>query len=88
MASQSVLMARVNRAGSKRSSTKLEPAVVYRGIKILPIYGRRSATAEALREALQASSSTRAAKQSTTKPPPSKEPVDGTAAAPSRRRPG
>ena len=45
---------KLKRAGPKRSSTAVERAVVYRGIKILPIYGRRSATAEALRDALQA----------------------------------
>lgn len=45
---------KLKRAGPKRSSTAFERAVVYRGIKILPIYGRRSATAEALRDALQA----------------------------------
>lgn len=42
---------KLKRAGPKRSSTAVERAVVYRGIKILPIYGRRSATAKALRDA-------------------------------------
>ena len=47
----------VKRAGPKRSSTKSERPVVYRGIKILPIYGRqRSATAEAIRDALRTKS--------------------------------
>lgn len=44
------------RAGSKRSLKKFERTVVYRGIKILPIIGRRFATAEAIRNALQAKS--------------------------------
>lgn len=39
-------------AGPKRSSARLERAVLYRGIKILPIYGRPSATAKAFRDAL------------------------------------
>ncbi len=43
---------KVNSAGAKRSSTGFEGTVVYRGIKILPIRGRRSATAEAFRDAL------------------------------------
>lgn len=82
-------MARVKRAGSKRSSTKLEPVVVYRGIKILPIYGRRrSATAEAVREALLTSSSTRAPKQSTTKPRTSKKRAAGPDRASFRRKRG
>ena len=52
------LMAKtVKRAGPKRSSTESERPVVYRGIKILPIYGRRpSATAEAFRDALRTKS--------------------------------
>jgi hypothetical protein len=41
------------KAAPKRSSTRGERTVVYRGIKILPIYGRRpSATALAIRDAL------------------------------------
>ena len=43
---------KVNSGGPKRSSTRLERPVVYRGIKILPIYGRPSATAKAFRDAL------------------------------------
>jgi hypothetical protein len=47
----------VKRADPKRFSTKSERAFVYRGIKILPIYGRRpSATAEAFRDALRTKS--------------------------------
>jgi HTH-type transcriptional regulator / antitoxin HigA len=37
-----------------RASTKTESVVVYRGIKIPPISGKRSPTAEALRDALRA----------------------------------
>lgn len=51
-----VMAKTVKRAGPKRSSTKFERPVVYRGIKILPIYGRRSATAEAIRDALRTKS--------------------------------
>ena len=43
---------KLNRAGSKRFSTRFDRAVVYRGIKIPPIRGRRSATAQAIRDAL------------------------------------
>lgn len=47
----------VKRTGPKRSSTNSERPFVYRGIKILPIYGRqRSATAEAIRDALRTKS--------------------------------
>jgi hypothetical protein len=47
----------VKRADPTRSSTKSERPFVYRGIKILPIYGRRrSATAEAIRDALRTKS--------------------------------
>jgi hypothetical protein len=37
-----------------RSSAKTEPTVIYRGIKIAPISGKRSPTAEAIRDALRA----------------------------------
>jgi hypothetical protein len=39
-----------------RSSAKSERTVVYRGIKIAPISGKRSATAKALRDALRSQS--------------------------------
>jgi len=42
--------------GPKRSSTKFERTVVYRGIKIPPIFGRPSATARAIRDALRTKS--------------------------------
>jgi hypothetical protein len=43
----------VKRAAPTRSSTKFERTVLYRGIKIPPISGRRSATAQAIRDALR-----------------------------------
>jgi hypothetical protein len=43
-------------AGPKRSSTKFERTVVYRGIKIPPISGKPSATALAIRDALRTQS--------------------------------
>jgi hypothetical protein len=46
------MVKKANRVSSKRSSMKLERTFVYRGIKILPIPGRRSATALAFRDAL------------------------------------
>ena len=47
----------VKRAGPKRSDFVDERPFVYRGIKILPIYGRqRSATAEVIRDALRTKS--------------------------------
>jgi len=39
-----------------RSSASSEGTVVYRGIKIAPMSGKRSATAQALRDALQTES--------------------------------
>jgi hypothetical protein len=51
------LMARtVKSAGPKRSLTKFERTVVYRGIKVPPIKGRRSPTAQAIRDALRTKS--------------------------------
>ncbi|MDB6102663.1 MAG: hypothetical protein JWO52_2662 [Gammaproteobacteria bacterium] len=44
---------KTSRAGS---SVKPERAVVYRGIKIAPISGKRSATAQAIRDALRTKS--------------------------------
>jgi hypothetical protein len=46
----------VKSAGPKRSSMNFERTVLYRGIKILPIKGRRSATAQAIRDALRTKS--------------------------------
>jgi len=46
----------VKKAQPKRSSTKFERTVVYRGIKIAPMSGKRSATAKAIRDALRAQS--------------------------------
>lgn len=46
-------------AAKKRSKSirrlQDEPVIVYHGIKIAPIMGKRSATAKAIREALQKS---------------------------------
>ena len=36
-----------------RTTSRAERTLVYRGIKIAPLAGKRSATAKALREALQ-----------------------------------
>jgi hypothetical protein len=44
------------RTSRKRASVKAESVVVYRGIKIGQISGKRSPTAEAFREALRAMS--------------------------------
>lgn len=50
-------MARVSQMmRRKRPGPPGEPAVVYRGIKIAPIAGKRSKTAKAIRAALQAKS--------------------------------
>jgi hypothetical protein len=43
----------VKKTGSKRSATKFERTVVYRGIRIPPISGKPSATALAIRDALR-----------------------------------
>jgi hypothetical protein len=51
------LMAKtVKNAGPKRSLTKFNRTVIYRGIKIPPIKGRRSPTAQAIRDALRTKS--------------------------------
>jgi hypothetical protein len=42
------------RTATERSSERFERTVVYRGIKIPPISGQRSATARAIRDALWA----------------------------------
>ena len=48
------LMAKVmKKSRRKRSSTMFERTVIYRGIKIPPIAGRRSATAQAIRDAFR-----------------------------------
>jgi hypothetical protein len=41
---------------SARSSDRFERAVMYRGIKIEPLTGKRSPTAEAIRDALRTES--------------------------------
>jgi hypothetical protein len=46
----------VKRTGRTRSSTSSEGTVVYRGIKIAPLSGKRSATAQAIRDALRTKS--------------------------------
>jgi len=43
-----------NRVSRKRASAKSESVVVYRGKKLAQIHGKRSPTAQALREALRA----------------------------------
>ena len=40
-------------AANRRSTTAAERTVVYRGIKIAPIAGKRSPTAQAIRDALR-----------------------------------
>jgi hypothetical protein len=46
----------VKRTGRTRSSASSEGTVVYRGIKIAPVSGKRSATAQAIRDALRTKS--------------------------------
>lgn len=46
----------VKRTGRTRSSTSSEGTVVYRGIKIAPLSGKRSATAQAILDALRTKS--------------------------------
>ena len=41
------------KSGRGRSPGGAEPTVIYRGIKIPPIYGERSATARAIRDGLR-----------------------------------
>lgn len=41
------------KSAHSRSPGKPEPTVIYRGIKIPPIYGKRSATARAIRDGLR-----------------------------------
>jgi hypothetical protein len=43
----------VKRAARARSATNSKGTVVYRGIKIAPMSGKRSATAQAIRDALR-----------------------------------
>jgi hypothetical protein len=50
------MAAAVKRTGRMRSSASSEGTVVYRGIKIAPMSGKRSATAQALRDALRTES--------------------------------
>jgi len=52
----SVVAKVTKKSGRKRSSTMFERTVVYRGIKIPPIVGRRSATAQAIRDAFRTKS--------------------------------
>jgi hypothetical protein len=46
----------VKKTGRARASTSSEGTVVYRGIKIAPMSGKRSATAQAIRDALRTKS--------------------------------
>jgi hypothetical protein len=52
----SVMVKVMKKSVRKRSSTMFERTVVYRGIKIPPIAGRRSATAQAIRDAFRTKS--------------------------------
>lgn len=49
-------MATVSKKAPRKRASSVERTVVYRGIKIAPISGKRSKTAKAIREALQTKS--------------------------------
>jgi Arc/MetJ family transcription regulator len=50
------------KAARPRRSVTADPTVVYRGIKIAPMSGRRSAVAKAIRDALRTKSEQRRAR--------------------------
>jgi len=51
-----IMASKAKKTMRTRRSAATEPTIVYRGIKIAPVSGRRSATAEAIRDALRTKS--------------------------------
>jgi hypothetical protein len=56
LTTRDIIMTAAKKTSRARSPAKPEHGVVYRGIKIAPISGKRSATAQAIREVLRTKS--------------------------------